>query len=44
MEGNSYHFYELERVVKGALRQGLKELYDLNLAEGEITLEIPPQP
>lgn len=44
MEGNSYHFYELDRVVKGALREGLKELYGLNLAEGEIALETPPQP
>ena len=44
MEANSYHFYELEGVVKGTLRQGLKEIYDLNLAEDEIALETPPQP
>ncbi|NLY49606.1 MAG: arginine--tRNA ligase, partial [Firmicutes bacterium] len=43
MEGNSYHFYELERVIKGVIRQALKEIYDLNLAESEIALETPPQ-
>ncbi|MGI6128477.1 MAG: arginine--tRNA ligase [bacterium] len=44
MEGNSYHFYELERVLRELIGQGLSELYNLTMTVDEIPLETPPQP
>ena len=44
MEGNSYHFYELERVLQDLIGQGLNELYNLTVPADEIALETPPQP
>ena len=44
MEGNSYHFYELEQVLQTLTSQSLNELYDSVVPEDDITWQTPPQP
>ncbi|HKM38674.1 MAG TPA: arginine--tRNA ligase [bacterium] len=44
MEGNSYHFYELESLLQSLTSESVNELYDLIQAPGSISWEIPPQP
>lgn len=43
MEGNAYHFYELEQVLRDLTGQSLNELYDLTMPGDEINWETPPQ-
>ena len=44
MEGNSYHFYELELLLQSLTREAVSELYNFILPLDDIVWGIPPQP